>query len=198
MLAVSAVVAIPASVMAAKPLWFMLGFEVVVLVAAAFGVLLAVGRFASGPGLGLLCVCGAIGLAGLLEDQTSRLSNPLAGPMVHKLQIGDLSWDITLYFALRASAALALGLCAAGVVLRRRPRESMRALAVGLLLGAALLVVLGVARMVMHAGLGAFANALAGFAFATAAIGLLAASAHFTIRAFQAGQPDASGPGAGA
>ena len=81
--------------------------------------------------------------------------------------------------------------------LTSRARWQSRALLIGLGLAAALLVVLLVARMVMHAGLGAFANALAGFGFAAVAIGLLSASAHFVILAFQRGQLNGSSPGAG-
>ena len=56
---------VAASLLNSPRLYFLLGFEVVILVATVFGVLLGRRKFGSGAGLGLLCVAGVV-LAGSL------------------------------------------------------------------------------------------------------------------------------------
>src|ERR1043166_2727299 len=111
-LALSAAAEMVACVLVPRPLYFMLGFEVVALVAAVFGVLLAMGRFAQGPGLGLLCVAAAIGVGSLLgetstyDPTSAHPANPLSGPMLRTLHLGGvIEVPITFFLLLRAAAS---------------------------------------------------------------------------------------------
>lgn len=188
--ALSAMVAAPMSFTTPKPLYFLLGFEIVILVASVFGVLTAAGKFAAGPALSLACVMAVVGIGSLLADQSANVANPLAGPIVYHLNRWGVDWRITLYFALHAAAAIAIGLGAAWVVMARRPRESLASLARGLVFGAALLGLLAGAWYARSqaAGLPGVMRVMAELAVAGIALGLLAGAVHFTIQAFEFGR----------
>lgn len=190
-IALSAIAGIVASVIGSAPLWFFLGFEVVTLIACAFGFLLAIGRFSDGPGLGLLCVVGAVAVGSVLGDISTQLANPIGGPVLRNFGTGGLvQIPITTFMALRLAAAGIVGVCAAWTVLNRHRLESMKSLLTGVLLGAAMLAVVAIgwkARSVL-ATLGSFATTIGLFAVGVLALGLLAASVHYTIRAFEFGR----------
>ncbi len=190
-IALSAAAGIAASLLGSTPLWFLLGFEIVTLFAAIFGVLLALGRFTDAPGLGLLCVVGAVAVGSILGDMSTQLTNPIGGPVLYIYGKGGLvQIPITCFMVLRLAAAGILALCAAWVVLRRRPAESLKSLTLGLLLGAIMLILLAAAwkARVPLATLGTLVRTLTMFAVGVTALGLLAASVHYTIRAFEFGR----------
>jgi heme/copper-type cytochrome/quinol oxidase subunit 3 len=190
-IALSAGAGIAASLLGSTPLWFLLGFEIVTLFAAVFGILLALGRFSDGPALGLLCVVGAVAVGSILGDMSTQLANPIGGPVLYTYGKGGLvQIPITAFMTLRLAAAGIVGLCAAWTVLHRRPAESMKSLTLGLILGTIMLVVLAVAWKARAplAGLGTLVRTLTMFAVGVSALGLLAASVHYTIRAFEFGR----------
>ncbi|HMN40675.1 MAG TPA: hypothetical protein PKE29_07490 [Phycisphaerales bacterium] len=188
--ALSALAGAPLALFAAKPLYFLMGFEVVILVAGVFGVLAAMGRFAEGPGLTLLCVAAIVAIGSLLGDQTAKLTNPLSGPIVVQVRRAQVEWDVTLFFALRLVAAGLIGVGAGWVVLARRPRESAGSLVRGLAALGAFVAIVGGGWALRGAigRLGPFVATLVGLAAAVAALGLLAAGVHFIVRAFEFGR----------
>lgn len=132
-LAISAVVLISAlmgSVFAATrepPNWFVLGFELLVVIAGVFGVLFGLGRFRDGPAVCLLCVAGAIGACSLLAYQTAQ---QIPGSLAQGWLVG------------RALAAAALAVLAGLSVICRAPGKAMPDLikggiAAGLFVGSA-------------------------------------------------------------
>lgn len=198
---VSALVGAPLALLAFKPLWYLLGFEIVVLVAAAFGLLVAAGRHADGPGLALLCVAGAIAAASFFGNQSATnrdgpnfnlMAGPVLGYISHNKEhtVDRLIGGVTLYLVLRLAAAGVLAAGAAWVVLARRPQDSMPSLIKALGFGASLLVVLiGSWKLrAQTANLGAFATTMLGLLVGVVALGLLSAAVHFAIRAFEYGR----------
>lgn len=190
-IALSAIAGIVGSLLGASPLWFFLGFEVVTLAACIFGLLLASGRYPDGPALGLLCVLGTIAVSAILGDISTQLSNPIGGPVLRTFGKGGLvQIPVTTFLALRLAGTGILALCAAWAVLHRRPAESIKSLALGLGLSVATLAVLAIgwkARAPL-ASVGSFASTIGLFFVGVLALGLLAASVHYTIRAFEFGR----------
>ncbi len=187
----SAIAGIAGSLLGVSPLWFFLGFEVVTLAACVFGVLLASGRFSDGPAIGLLCVLGTVAVGAILGDISTQLSNPIGGPILRTFGKGGLvQIPVTTFLALRLTGAGIIGLCAAWTVLHRRPSESLKSLAVGLGLSVAMLGVLAIgwkARTPL-ASIGSFASTIGLLTVGVLALGLLAASVHYTLRAFEFGR----------
>jgi hypothetical protein len=159
------------------PVWFMLGFEVVIGVAAVFGMLTGRGRFGDGPALALVCVAGAVGAGSLLGFLAGR---------------GNIGVNLTPFLLAReAAAAVYLGVAGAMVVMRR-PGVSLRRLAIGLACAAAFA---GEAALLWKmrgslGGLGTMAGALVGLVAAVTLLGLLAGAVHQIVGAFEAGQLD--------
>lgn len=91
-----------------KPAWTAVGFELVTLIAAALGLVMATDKYRNGPGLALACIAGSMLVAAGLGY--------LAGGS--KGQAGDGS--IRLLLAVRVIMSLTLGLLAASLVLGRR------------------------------------------------------------------------------
>ena len=58
--------AVPAAAHSPKPAWFMLGFELVLVVGAVMGVLTGLGRFREGPAAAIACVAGVTLVASFL------------------------------------------------------------------------------------------------------------------------------------
>ncbi len=155
--------------------WFLVGFEVVIAVAAAMGVLAAMGRFRDGPALTLLCIAGAVGVGSLLSYIGA--GKFLAGQSLRP------------YLMLRLVDAALLALAAAVIVLARSPRLALPALAKGLLFGAVLCGIVAAAwfsRSWISSSAGP-ARAAIFIAMGIASICLIAASGHYLIRAFAAG-----------
>lgn len=164
-----------------RPAWILFGFEVVVLAGAVVGVLFGRGRFGEAPGLALACIAGTFAVASILGWQA-------AGRQLNGISLNP-------FVAIRVLVALALGTCGAWCVLSRR-ETAWRSALLGVTLGVP--VVLAVAALVIrswreaiagHVGSGgaAAAAAVIGFLFFG---GLLSASAHFLIRAFELGRTD--------
>ena len=84
-----------------KSSWALVGFEVVVAVAALLGVIAALGKFGEGPGMALACVAGTILLGSALGWQG-------AGRQL-------LGHSLMPYLAARVAAALVLGAIGAWV-----------------------------------------------------------------------------------
>lgn len=178
--------------------WYTFGFEVVALIASVYGVLVGLGRYREGPALAILCVSGALAVGALLgyvgapATTTSKVSDalPALGILGNDRElIGLPLWPLMLA---RFAAAGALGLAAGLVVISRRPSLSVarltRAVIFGILLGAVAgpLLVLR-ARLL---ALSTFPKLMIGFVASVAILGLLAATLHYGIRAFEAGDPD--------
>jgi len=92
---------------AGRPSWALLGFEFLTLMAGAFGLAAANGKFRDGPGIALACVAGTV------------LAASIFGYLGTTGQIGD--WKLHGWLIARATAAGLIGLLAAWVVLRRTP-----------------------------------------------------------------------------
>lgn len=160
-----------------RPIWFLLGFEVVIAFASVFGVLLGLGRFNDAPALGLLCVAGAVGGGSLLGFLSAR----------HNLSI-----DPYPFLLAREVAAAALIATAALIVLFRRPRESLPKFAAGVGCGAALVLV-GAGAWMFRGQLGALgtvAGAVIGLIVSALMLGLLAAAVHLLVAAFETGESE--------
>ena len=190
-IALSAITGAAAALLSHSTLWYMLGFEVITLAAAVFGVLIAMGRFGDGPALGLLCVVGAVAAGSVLGDLSTFLANPIGGPVLRTYGKGGMvELPITLFMTLRLAAAGIVALGAAWIVLSRSPREALRSLARGLACGAMLMIVLFLAwRLRCHAAsFGALIRTLGGISIGVIALGLAAAAVHYIVRAFEFGR----------
>ena len=86
--------------------WFVLGLEVVVLVATVIGLLLGRGRFREAPAMTLALIAGAVGLCSLL----GYLSTGSAG-----YQVGTLPMKAVLAARLGVAGLFALGAAAAAL-----------------------------------------------------------------------------------
>jgi hypothetical protein len=91
----------------ARPIWALIGFELITLLAGGFGLAVAAGRFSIAPGLALACVAGTVLVASVF------------GYLGATGQIGD--WKLQSWLLVRTAASVLLGLLAAWVVLRRVP-----------------------------------------------------------------------------
>lgn len=115
---VSAAATVVASLIADVTPWFLVMFELLTVVVAAFGLWIVftdVARY--GPALAMACISGAVGLAAAF------------GYLGAGGHLG--SFDLTPLLAARAAAAGAVGALAGLTVLRRHPGRSTRALLIG-------------------------------------------------------------------
>lgn len=187
--AVSAVVALSVlgmvawAVISGTPSPFFLGFEFVALIAAFFGWSIGTGKYTEGASIGLLCVAGAIGAGGLLGYLGAGRS--IGGQSIQFLVFG------------RAAAAAFFAACAAWLVLAHRPSLTFPSLIRGVVFGA---LCLGVARGTYALRVPLFTlHPLAVIAILLAAsvlcLALLAASVHYSIRAFEMGLFARNAPG---
>lgn len=185
-IAVSAAAALAWSI-ATTPLPFLIGFEVVTVVAGVVGVLLGRGKFWDGPALALVCISGAVGVGSLLGYLSA---GPSMQPVLKPLMLG------------RAGAAALLLIIAAWIVLSRDAGRSVRALMTGAAFGAAFLAVAAGCWMFRTTltNLPAMAGIVVGGLLAVVALGLVSAATHYCIRAFQLGTPGVldEGPETGA
>jgi hypothetical protein len=170
----SALVGIGAAGLQTPRVWFVIGFEVAILVASAFGVLIGLGRFADGPALGLACVAGVIAAGSLLGY--------LAGQ-------GNLGVDLKPFLLARGMAAAGIAFGAGAAVLLRNPKLSLPRLGIGIACAVAFVVACGLAWRFSAslANLGTVTGALFGLIAAATMLGLLAAAVHLLIGAFEAG-----------
>ena len=98
----------------ARPVWPLIGFEVLIVFAGVYGVLAARGAFAEGPGLAHACVSGTVFAASVLGflGATGQIGE-------HNLQ----SWLLA-----RVMLSVSIGLIGAWIVLRRTPGAALMAL----------------------------------------------------------------------
>lgn len=190
--AITALSAVPLAVSAAilprlvpdqRPALALVGFELVVLVAAVLGILIGRGRYAQAPALALACVGGTI-----------LASSALGWKSANRVLAG-FSLDPVLAF--RALAGLFM-LAAAALIVLVRDKRSFKSLAKGLallapvaLVAAALLY--GPTRSAIERALAIHTMveiAAAVFGFLILAV-LVATGGHCIIRAFEFGRLDA-------
>ena len=200
-LAVSALVAISALVIGGavfldeKQAWALLGFEVVTLAAGVLGVFFGLGRFRQGnggAGLGLACIAGTILVAAVLGMMSVTAS---AG---ESRRVGGI--PLVPVELARVLGAFLMAAGAAWVVLAPE-RRAWKPAVLGAVLGAP---VAGVALGYLYPGTrgavsGLFGNPWAAVAATLVLGGLLAASVHLIVRAFEIGTgaagPDRAGRG---
>lgn len=172
--------AVLAIVMPPKPLWTLLGFEILTAVLAAMTLPAARGAYRQGPGLALTCFAGAFFTATVIGFYSGQ---------------GQLGSWFKLWAVARVGLALLLGVCAALTVLIRNPR-SWGLLAKGLLLALpplalAVLLVLGRAGFIMNERDGLAETLRIGGLMVLGVVvgGFFCASVHYVIRAFEVGRP---------
>jgi len=153
-----------------QPAWFVVAFEAVALVAGVFALLAGTGRFASAPGLALLCAAGAVGAGTVLAHVGS-------GKQVLP------AW----FLVVRAGLTAGLVVAAAWSVLARNPGPARRSLVRSVMFGAPLAAILAGAWMLRHQAAALpdgvkMAGGFFGFLIVTA---LAAGAVHCAIRAFE-------------
>lgn len=163
--------------------WLVIGLEAVIAVAGVFTILTGLGRFRDGPAITLgfagaaVLVCSVLSLSVLTSRTFLR---------------GYFNDPVSL-------AALGLALGAAGlaacIVLARHPKDSLRAMLIGAVLGA---LAIGFAAPFVSTGLRARFTSLnpiivtiGAMLGAVIVIGLLSAAGHYLIRAFEIGRDPA-------
>ncbi len=158
-----------------KPAWFALAFELTIIVAAAMGCLVGLGRFRQGPALALLCVAGSVAVGSLLG------------------YVGDgrrlLGLNMMPSLAARELAAGLLLASAAWLVLARDPTRTLPPLVKGLALGVLALAAAG-GLWAARAGLASIPDAVKLFLIVVLFLVftvLVSISAHLVILAFQRG-----------
>lgn len=162
------------------PAYFFLGFELVIVLAAVFVVLLGMGKIKDGPAITLLCAAGAIGVGALLGWQAT-------GKQINGQSV---TWLVTL----RGLIAAALVLAAAADVALRVPSKTLPRIGWGLACMAPLLAGLVLVKM---GTLGTLVTRLSGgsqpIAFGIWMVlgifggALLSAGGHLLITGFQIG-----------
>lgn len=165
-----------------RPAWVLFGFELTVLSAGVVGIMFGRGRFSDAPGLALACVAGTVLAASALGWQGAGR------------QVAGVS--LTPFLLARVALAAALGLAAAACVLSRAPGGKAWRLAIlGAVFGVP--VVVAAAALVHPAGRHAIESALGTSAGVHAAVGvaaflvfggLLSASVHLVVQAFEMGR----------
>ncbi len=171
--------------------WYMLAFEVVVLISAVPGVMIGAGRVRSGHAMGMLCLGGVIGITAVLIDP--ELMKALIQRQTPKV---DPVWGVNILpwiLARLAAGVLLVGMSALTALLRK-PGRSFPLLAKGMAFALPLLVCGGLVLVPsMRGKLAALSPvsliviAIAGTAILSV---LIAASGHLIIRAFQVGITD--------
>ncbi|MGD9690545.1 MAG: hypothetical protein AB7K52_12465 [Phycisphaerales bacterium] len=182
LLAASSVAALAACFLggAGSPVpWFTAFFEVIVLLAALFGVLLGRGRFASGRSMTLVCIAGAVFASSVLGYRAC------AG----QLMGGPVLWGLLG----RVALAGAFGLLAAALVMARTPGRSLRYLAGGFALltpvaGVAAGWAFGFLSGPLSSLSGTAKTGVIGFAMLIGAV-LISVGTHLVIRAFEVALP---------
>lgn len=176
----SALATLAACMIATSTPWFLLGFEMVVLVASAFGVLLGLGRVSEALPLAALCVAGGIGAASFLGYLGAGKS--LVG-------VGAGSIPLFWWAVFRVISSVLIACCGGAIMIARKPAIAIGHLVKGVLCGVAC-VVLAVALWSVKGRLTAWnlpdvVMAMGGLVVLTILLGLLAASVHLCVRAFE-------------
>jgi hypothetical protein len=186
-LILSAVVALSALVGGAimlttdKPSWFFVGFELVVVMAGVFGVLLGRGKFSEAPAMVLLCLAGAVGVGSVLGYVGAGRN--LAGV------------DLRMWVVGRVAAAGVFAALAGLTVLSRRPGPAWRALGIGAVFGVLTVGALALGWFgrgwLAAAGAPNVVKLVVALVLAVVVVGLLSAAVHYTVKAFATGRLDA-------
>ncbi len=171
----------------AKPVLGMFGFELVAMIAGVLGVMLGLGRFREGFGLGALCVAGtfvAAALFGLYLDANANVSTPEGTRMVKLAILAHIGIG---------GAIAGLG----GVAVLTRSTRSWGMLVKGVLVAAPAVLV---AVWLQRTNASALTTELGPNASMARAIGVIIAAfllmvlfsvgAHLCIRAFETTRPD--------
>lgn len=166
------------------PEWFVVGFEVIVLISSAMGLMIGRTRirgFREGPALAMACVAGAT----LVSVASSGAASGT----------GFTSLAADPFTLARIALAMAMGALAALSVLARQPRRSLRALVIGGVLCAGALVILVSAFIPgVRSALGSLNPILVTVGVVIASmlfITLVSVGGHCIIRAFEYGDEDA-------
>lgn len=168
----------------------LVGFEAVILLASAFSFLIGLGYFRQAPAMGVFITGGAVLVGACLGEPRLVLrfmGNPGTG-------VPPGGVDLLPYAYARLAVALAFFALGAFIVLIQRPMKSFRRLAVGLALALPLALM---ALAFTNASIRSTILSLNGIALAgvivvlmIVVLGLVAASGHAIIRAFEAGLPE--------
>ncbi|MFT3686102.1 MAG: hypothetical protein QM783_14475 [Phycisphaerales bacterium] len=176
----TALAGVAMAVMQRPPAWFFLGFEVVVVLAAVFLILLGIGRIKEGPAITLICAAGAIGAGSLLGWQAT-------GKQIN-------GHSITWLVGVRGLIAAVLVLAAAADVALRAPSRTFPKIGWGLvfafpLLGGLACWKVGLLGSVIGRVAGNSQPLAFGLWMVVGIIGgvLLSAAGHLLITGFQAG-----------
>ncbi|MGP1272837.1 MAG: hypothetical protein ACTS22_05845 [Phycisphaerales bacterium] len=176
-----------------QPLWMFAGFEVVVLVASVFGVLLALGTIRRGWAIAAACIAGAIGVSSILQLVISS-NNQLGSVSLMPFAAGRLAVSVVVV--------------AAACLMVLRTRQAWIRLGSGLVLAApiaAIVVPIGarrvgiplpdVASMLANTlgGIGPAASLMLTLLGGLLGIILVSASGHLLITAFDTEISDGNG-----
>jgi hypothetical protein len=174
---------------AARPVWILFGFEVVVMLAGVIAVLFARGKFHEAQGMTLLCIAGTV-FAGSVLGWLS-----VNGAL--QVKNTDVPVSLKMWLLARLGCAGVFALAAAGVVLTRR-RESRPYLVRAVLTGTPL-VLIGAGIMLtrhqlaaMAAGVHPVVSIFVVCILGLVGIALASISGHCLIRAFEVGAEDGS------
>ncbi|MFM9994198.1 MAG: hypothetical protein ACKVU4_00185 [Phycisphaerales bacterium] len=175
-----AVLALTANV---RPAWALFGFEVVIAVSCVFGVQFGRGRYRHAPGMALACVAGSVFVGSVLGYMSLR--PPALGGV-----------GLKPFLAARVLVAGLIAGAGAACVLSRHPK-SWRLAITGAVLGAPVMAAGAIAVIPALRGLaapltgmGPMGQLAAGVGLFVVLGGLLCASAHLLIRAFELGRPE--------
>ncbi|MFG0274100.1 MAG: hypothetical protein ACF8QF_03490 [Phycisphaerales bacterium] len=171
--------ALPGAVMGFLAGNYFLGvLELVVILAAAMGIPIGLGRFNRGPAIAIACVAGGVATPTVLSG-LSQLG-PLMGVEVRPWILGRLAISIVMLA------------CAGLVLVARRPAQSVRYLVRAVALGAPVVVFAGLWWKVPAFrnaidGLHPIANGLLWAVLGLIGLVLVSVGAHCFIRAFEVG-----------
>ncbi len=166
----------------AKPAWFLLMFEIVVVTAGVFGVLLATGRFRGTTAMTLACVSVCIG-AGTLLGYVGT-GKTVAG------------FNLRNWFLARELGAAILAAGAGAVLIVRGGRPSLRALSIGAVLtaifGGLVVASVGLSNTSLWIDMPGAAKVAIVLAGGALMLGVFSAAVHWMIKAFALGNEDAA------
>lgn len=175
--------------------WFLLAFEIIVLMAGLMGVLVGLGRFRDAPALATLCVGGCVFVAAVLSEPTfvARVLQGSSGAAQSIAGFNLRPWALG-----RAGLGACLMVVSALIVLSRRPSLSLPFLIRGVLYGAPVLAIL--AALFVPPVRAALSGLPLSAIVAIAIVGFFVLGAFFSIsvqniiRAFEVAIPDRSLP----
>jgi hypothetical protein len=171
--------------------YFFAGFELVLAISGFIGVFIGMGRFNQGPSVAIACVAGATAMCSLLGYVTLGGEILLGGRLIgaHGEVLGV---DVFGFFMLRMFVAGVLAAMAGLVLVLRDPKRSVPMLVRGIVLGVPVVVALGLWVAVpgfrtMVLGWHVLVQVFLGSIGLMVGIGLVSASGHCLIRAFEIG-----------